>query len=149
MVRKWADVVSFGHVTPLLRSAEHSMGVSHVACALEAVRSTGEAGVTGGILGALSGAGMLDIDGIPVDGAGGVVASIIGVLAAHHEVGKTLRTVGATSIGIFSFRKTEEWLGVRKASMHGESWNDDAGSIDTTGTTVGDEDPILRAAKAL
>ncbi len=148
LVRKWADLVSFGHATPALRSAERSLGVGHVAAALETVRMTGEAGVTGALLGAASGAGMLDIDGIPVDGAGGIVASVLGVLAAHHEVGKTLRTVGATSIGIYGFRKTEEWLGVRKATVHGEDWND-PGSIDTTGTVVGDEDPIIAAAKRL
>lgn len=146
LVRKWADLVSLGHATPLLRSAERSVGVGHVAAALESVRSTGEAGITGALLGAASGAGMLDIDGIPLDGAGGVLASFVGVLAAHHEVGKTLRTIGATSIGIYSFRKTEQWLGVRKAAIHGEAWND---TVETTATNIGDDDPIIAAARKL
>lgn len=146
VVRKWADVLSLGHVTPALRSMERSVGVGHVAAALESVRMTGEAGVTGALLGGLSGAGMLDPDGIPVDGVGGFMASVVGVLAAHHEVGKTLRTVGATSIGIFSFRKTEEWLGVRKAAIHGEDWGS---TVHAEGSEVGDDDPIMAAIKAL
>ena len=147
MVRKWADIVTLGHATPLLRSAESNLGMSHVAAALESVRCTGEAGITGALLGAASGAGMLDIDGIPMDGAGGLVATVVGVLAAKHEVGRTLRSMGATSIGIWSFRKTEEWLGVRKATIHGEDWGSD--TVETTGSEVGDDDPILRAVKAL
>ena len=148
LVRKWADVVTLGHVTPLLRTAEQHAGVGHVAAALESVRMVGEGVVTGGLLGAASGAGMLDIDGIPLDGAGGGLATVVGVLAAHHEVGKTLRHMGANSIAIFGFRKTEEWLGVRKATIHGEEWNN-PGTVDTTGSTIGDDDPIIAAAKRL
>lgn len=148
IVRKWADVLSLGHATPLLRQAESHIGMSHVAAALESVRMTGEGLITGGMLGALSGAGMLDVDGIPMDAAGGVLASFVGVLAARHEIGTTLRHMGGNSLAIFGFRKTEEWLGVRKATMHGESWNDSS-TVDTTGTSVGDEDPIIAAARKL
>jgi hypothetical protein len=148
MIRKWADMVTMGHVTPALRVAENKFGIGHVSALLHSVRASGEAGITGAVLGAVSGAGGLDHDGIPVDLASGVVAIAGGVALAHNELGTTLRTVGHTSIGIFAFRKTEEWLGVRKATIHGEDWNN-PGTVDTTGTTVGDEDPIIAAAKSL
>jgi hypothetical protein len=50
-------------------------------------------------------------------------------------------------MGIYGFRKTEEWLGVRKkASFAGD---DDMGeSIDTDGFDAG-ADPIVAAAQAL
>jgi len=150
VIRKWADILTLGHVTPTLRSAEQHFGVGHVAAAVHSLRASGEAAATGAILGAVSGAGGLDRDGIPVDLASGLGSIAAGVAMSHHEIGQTLRTAGATAVGIFSFRKTEEWLGVRKAAIHGESFND-ASTIDVTAQTnlAGEEDPIIAAARAM
>ncbi len=147
IVRKWADLVTMGGATDLLRTSEKALGVGHVASFLHSVRASGESLITGGLLGAVSGSGGLDRKGVPVDLAGGVAAIGAGVVLAHSELGITLRTAGHTAMGIYGFRKTEEWLGVRKkASFAGD---DDMGeSIDTDGFDAG-ADPIVAAAQAL
>lgn len=140
VVRKYADMLTLGNVTPLLRSAERHVGVGPVAATLHSIRGNGEAGMTGLGLGFVSGAGGLDRDGIPVDLATSAFATLMGILFSSHEAGITLRQVGSSAMAVFTFRKTEEWLGVRKkASFAGDV-------VETTGYGV---DPIMEAAKAL
>lgn len=148
VIRKWADVVTLGGATDLLRSSERALGVGHVAAALHSVRASGESLVTGALLGAVSGSGGLDRKGVPVDLAGGASAIAAGVVLAHSELGITLRTAGHTAIGIYGFRKVEEWLGVRKkSSFAGDDFNESE-CVETTGDDMG-ADPIVEAARAL
>lgn len=147
VIRKWADVVTMGGATDLLRSSERSLGVGHVAAALHSVRASGESLVIGGILGAVSGSGGLDRGGVPVDLAGGGVAIAAGVALAHSELGITLRTVGHTAVGIYGFRKVEEWLGVRKKSSFGDDFAD---TVDPNSQSDDwGSDPIVEAARGL
>ncbi len=140
VVRKYADMLTLGNVTPLLRSAERSVGIGPVAATLHSIRGNGEAGITGLGLGFVSGAGGLDRSGIPVDLATSGFATLMGILFSAHEAGITLRQIGSSAMAVFTFRKTEEWLGVRKkASFAGDY-------IDTSGVGA---DPIMEAAKAL
>jgi hypothetical protein len=149
VVRKFADMLTMGMATDALRSAERSVGVGHVAAALHTVRGNGEAGVVGLGLGVLSGMGGLDRKGVPYDLAASGLAAAGGIVFSHHEVGITLRQASAAAMAIFTFRKTEEWLGVRKkASFGGEDWQD-PNTIDVTSETDLGEDPIVAAARAL
>lgn len=159
VIRKWADMLTLGSVTPALRSAERQFGVGHVAAAVHSLRASGESAAAGALLGAVSATGGLDRDGIPVDLASGLGSIAAGVVMSHHEIGQTLRTAGAAAVGIFAFRKTEEWLGVRKAAIHGEArdqWSDLSMNTDHTVAdervgfvNAGEEDPIVAAAKAM
>lgn len=148
IIRKWGDAITMGGVTDLLRTSEKAVGVGHVAAFLHSVRATGESLVTGSLLGAVSGSGGLDRKGVPLDLAGGAAAIGAGVVLAHSELGITLRTAGHTAMGIYGFRKTEEWLGVRKkAAFAGEDdWGGE--TVDTDGSDAG-ADPIVQAAQGL
>lgn len=144
VIRKYADMITLGGATDLLRSSERALGIGPVAAALHSVRASGESLVVGGILGAVSAAGGLDKGGVPVDLAGGISSVIAGVALASSEVGVTLRTAGHTAIGIYGFRKTEEWLGVRKKA----TFNADGEDVTSMGDDMG-ADPIMAAAQAL
>ena len=149
IVRKWADLLTLGHATDALRAAERSVGVGPVAATLHVIRGNGEAGVTGALLGAVSGAGGLDRAGVPVDAAASAVSGALGVALCRSELGITLRQVSAASMAVFSFRKTEEWLGVRKKSTFaGDDWNDPNTVNADVAVDIG-EDPIVQAAKEL
>jgi hypothetical protein len=143
-IRKWADVITGGHATPVLRTAERHVGVGHLAAFLHSIRASGESAMMGGALGIVSGMGGLDRDGVPVDLAAWAGSTALGVAFAHHEVGSTLRTAGHTALGIFSFRKTEEWFGVRKKTVSNIAGDTFQGETIDVGA-----DPIVEAAKNL
>ena len=140
-IRKWGDTLTGGHITPMLRMTEQKVGVGHLAAFLHTIRATGESSMVGGMLGVVSAMGGLDRGGVPVDLAASAVQNALGVALAHSEFGTTLRTGGSTAMGIFAFRKVEEWLGARKKSSNiaGDTFQGE--TID-----VG-ADPIVEAAK--
>jgi len=149
LVRRFGDMLTAGGITSVVRSAEDTFGAPYVKAFLASVRGVGEAGVTGSALGALSAAGAIDYDGTPVDFAFGLASTGVGILAAKSEFGQTLRTAGQTAIGIFAFRKTEAWLGVKKhASVHGDDWND-PNEIDVEATIDVGADPIVACAQEM
>lgn len=133
--RKYADLVSAGHATGLVRSAEGSFGVDHVSAFFDSVERMGVGGVTGAGL-AFTGKmmGGLDQGNIPLDGISGLTLSALGVFGARSKIGSVARAMGGSAMTVFAFRKTEEWLGMRKSSVHG----DDMGA-----------DEVLEAANAL
>lgn len=149
IIRKWADLASFGHATGLLREGEKAIGVGPAAAFLHTIRSNGEAGITGAMLGAVSATGGLVRHGVPVDLSSALISDILGIALARSEFGITLRQAGASAMTVFMFRMTEEWLGVRKKSgFGGDDWND-PNTINTTADVDIGEDPIIAAAQSL
>ncbi len=149
VIRKFADLLTLGNATEMLRVAERNVGVGPVAAALHTIRGNGEAGITGLGMGVVSAMGGLDRKGVPVDLSTSGVAAIGGIAFSRHEIGITLRQVSAASMAVFTFRKTEEWLGMRKkATMAGEDWND-PNNIDVTAETDLGADPIMATAQDL
>jgi hypothetical protein len=135
--RKYADIVSAGHATGLVRSAESSFGTDHVSAFFDVVERWGVGGVTGAGL-AFTGKmmGGLDQGNIPLDATSGLGLGVLGVLGARSKIGSVARAMGGSAMTVFAFRKTEEWLGERKASHHGDS-------------DMGAEDPVIAAAREL
>lgn len=148
-IRKWADVLTLGHATGLLREGEKAVGVSHMAALMHTIRANGEGGVAGAIMAAISATGGLDRMGYPVDFASALGADLLGIGMARSEFGATFRQMGSSFMTVFTFRKTEEWLGVRKkVSFAGDDWND-PDVINTTAEVDIGADPIVQAAQAL
>lgn len=138
-IRKWADVLTFGHATPVLRQGEQAIGVSHAAALLHVIRGNTEAAGTGAFLGLVSATGGITRGGVPLDLATNVVADLLGILFAKSEWGVTARNVGNCSMAIFAKRQVEEFFGVKAAaSVHGEE-----SSVDDS------EDAILAFGKSL
>ncbi len=90
----------------------------HVAAAGEALRAGGEGVLTGGILGAVHAKlpGGLDakigtganVHQVPIDAIVGVAGLAGAVFGASTPGGKDLQNVGATALGIFTFRKVND-----------------------------------------
>jgi hypothetical protein len=150
IIKKFADLASFGYATPMLRAAENQVGVPYMTALMHTFRSNAEGGATGAILAAISASGGLVKHGVPVDLAAALVGDIAGVLAARSEFGITFRQVGASAMTVFMFRMTEEWLGVRKksSSFAGDDWNDPNTLNTTADVNIGD-DPIIATAQSL
>lgn len=142
IIRKFADTLTMGMATEALRGVERQVGVGPVAAALHTIRANGEGGITGLGLGLISGMGGLDRQGVPVDLAGSGAAAGLGILFSASEFGITFRQVSASCMTVFSFRKTEEWMGVRKKATF-------AGEDDDDMSTDMGEDPIVAAAREL
>lgn len=135
--RKYADLATLGHATGLVKSAESQFGIDHVSAFFDSVERMGVGGVTGAGLAVTSKMmGGLDQGNIPVDFVSSGALSVLGVLGARSRIGSVARAMGGSAMTVFAFRKTEEWLGARKASIHGE---DDMGA----------EDPVIAAAREL
>jgi hypothetical protein len=104
-----------------------------------AIRQVGEGVVVGAALGAAQAklAGGLDIKGIPLDAAVGGLAIVGGIALADEPIAHDLRNVGTGCATIFAFRKTADFLAVKKvaATITGERRAD-----------IGAEDPILSMA---
>lgn len=138
-IRKWADVLTFGHATPVLREGEKAIGVSHAAALLHVIRGNTEAAGVGSVLGLVSATGGIVRGGVPIDLAMNVVADLAGVLLAKSEWGVTARNVGNCSMAIFTKRQVEEFFGVKAAAgVHGDEPEADDG-----------EDAILAFGKTL
>jgi hypothetical protein len=129
MVRKYADLVTGGAATAAIRYGEQKVGVDHVSAFFDSVERVGVGGVTGAGLAFFSKMfGGLDQNNMPVDLIGSGLSSLIGVAGARTKFGAIARTMGGSAMTVFAFRKTEEWLGARKASdgVHGDEMGADA-----------------------
>jgi hypothetical protein len=144
----------------------------HASAAVEGVRETGVAGVQGAILGAfhaLSPTGLdVKIPGtthkVPADLVGALVglAASVGAASAPHGLGKSVQSMGAACMAVFSFRQTNDALvkmrekktGATQASNRviskssfGAEGGWAAGSRASSGSSFAGEDPILAAAR--
>jgi hypothetical protein len=136
IVRKYADLLTAGGATSLLRSAEREVGVDYVSAFFDAVELNGVGAITGSGLAVTSKfLGTMEPKGVPLDGGGAGLFSVLGVLGARTRMGSVARAMAASCTSVFSFRKTEEWIGARKSVVHGDEMSGD--------------DPITEAAKAL
>jgi hypothetical protein len=153
-IRKWYD--------SQIASGDNKVALAklHVKAAGEGLRAGGEALLVGGALGAMHAylPGGLDYKRVPMDATVGMIFLASGTLGAQHEAGKDLANAGATCLGIFAFRKTNDLIvemrksgtKIGKASFGferepGTSWGHTSGPS----TIDEDEDPIIAAARAL
>ena len=150
-IRKWADRMTDGKVSDVLDKINPGFGMTHVSAGLDTLRQGGEGITVGMLFGALSAHDMLEPFGIPLDGAGGALLTLLGVAAAGHESSKDARNVGIAGMTIYSYRKTEELLKTmgRGSRVAGEDETADADPIDVDGSTVEGEDPIVAFARTI
>lgn len=149
-IAEWVDRLTGGLGSSVIMGDEG--GVSpYIEASMAAVRGSGEALVTGGILGALNSENMLDVKKVPVDFAGGAFLGILSILRARSPSSADLRNAMTSCFSVYAFRKTDALLALRKElraapsatpSVSGEKYNglDD----DTAGV-----DPIVRLAREL
>lgn len=130
-VRRWLEKVSGGSAT-MSEAAHHGVN---------AVREYAEASVTGAALGALNAelAQGLDIHGAPIDLGLAGVALALPLMPGFGDMARDIRTIGATSAAIFTFRKVDKMLRIKKGAMAGEF----------SGETVESQDPIVAAARQI
>lgn len=119
---------------------------------LSAFRQSSETLLTGAILGAINVESKtgLDVMGVPVDGAAGLLLTAGSALAGTSELSADARNIGSTCLGIYAFRQTTDLL-AEKRLARGKAL---PAHLLRTGTkvsgesTVAGEDPIIQAAKA-
>jgi hypothetical protein len=125
-----------------------------------AVRAGGESLLVGGILGLVHASRGLDVDDTPIDGVVGGLGLLGGIL--FPSVGPDLRQIGATSLGILSFRKVHDWAHAKNVAK-GEAIGTPIGKAGATSKkklaqVAGEhevmsdgmgEDPIVELAKSL
>jgi hypothetical protein len=70
-------------------------------------------------------------------------------IAMADENSQDLRNVGATALGIYTFRKTADLLAAKKAASGGTSGGKMHGDFDAIKDSDMGEDPIVTAAKEL
>jgi hypothetical protein len=147
-LRKWYESLT-GETTS--GSSQKMVQVrAHLIEGGQTIRAVGEAGIVGGLLGAAHAElkNGLDIRGkYPLDAIAAGVSAAGAIALAGHETGLATeaRNVATSSMAIFSFRKTHDWMNAKKgggkatfSKMHGDG---DMGAED--------EDPIVAAAKNL
>lgn len=118
---------------------------SHVKEAGLLVRGVGEGAVVGSVLGAIDAEIGLDPKGAPLDLIGTAIAGAGAVWFAKEEIATDLRNTASSCITVFSFRKTKELL-QRKSSVGVEETSVGA---DQSSDDVGEEDPVVQAAREL
>ena len=147
-MRRWFERTT-GHslALPAMGKLGH-----HLKRGVSAMRQSGEAGITGGLLGLIHSEAKtgLDVHGVPVDALLWALATVGSVAAADHELGTDAANIGANCLAVFSFRMTTNFIVRRKvakgqavpvhlipgSAVHGES-------------SVHGEDPILKVAREI
>jgi len=150
-IRRWADQMTGGKLSETVERYNPGIGMHHVSAGLSTLRQGAEGITMGMALGALSAHDMLEPWGFPLDGGGGAILTLLGVMGAGHEASQDARNAGIAGMTIYSFRKVEALLKHMSSHVAGEGETDDNppdDSIDTDGTSVG-EDPIVAFSKTL
>lgn len=121
----------------------------HAKRGMSAVRQSGEAVITGGILGLIHVEGKtgLDVFGVPVDAILWGLATFGGIAAGEHELGADSLNVAADCLTVFSFRMTTNFLTARKVAKGQAVPSHLIPGSKIHGESVMGEDPILRAAR--
>jgi hypothetical protein len=132
-LRKWVDRMTGGALESAIQLHSDSRPETKLEAALATLRQGSEGIMTGAMLGALSAHDALEPFGVPVDGAGGALLTVLGVFAAGHEASKDARNTGIAGMTVYSFRKVDKLLRVMGAHMAGE---DDVNDIDPNASNV-------------
>lgn len=130
-------------------SAHMQRARMHLTAGGEAIRGGGEGVITGAALGAAHAmlpTGLdMSIPGTsmkgPVDAALAAAALAGSAVLAGEDFSTDLRNVGISSAAVFGFRKTNEFVAAKRLAAHKPAF--------TQMTAHGEEDPIIRAARAL
>ena len=122
----------------------------HAAAGAAALRQGGESAIVGAALGALdvelkTG---LEIKKVPVDLALGAGALIASTAWAGEEFSADLRNVGAAALAVGAYRKTHDFLAVKKRATGGVPGSDAAKVAAVHGEGDFGADPVLEAAAA-
>lgn len=122
----------------------------HVKRGVSAMRTSGEAGMTGALLGLIHAEAKtgLDVHGVPMDALLWGITTFGGIAAGDHELGTDAINIGANCLSVFSFRMVTNFL-VRRQVAKGKPVPAHLipGSTIQGQSTVHGEDPILKAAR--
>lgn len=133
-IRRWIEKIADETGSKVVKS--------HAAELAYTLRQMGEGGAVGAVLGAVDAEFGLDVKGVPMD----LVASAVGVGGAMYfateDYSHDLRNIGSHSFTIFTFRKTKELMQKVKIAGEGEE-------ATSTTSDVGEEDPVVQAARDL
>lgn len=144
-MRRWFEsAITRGTINP----------APYVKGGLSTFRKSTEALAAGSALAAIhvETSGGLDKFGIPIDGVGGALLAIGSAFWPNTEVSQDARDIGANALGIWSFRKTIDFL-VERRAMNGRAIPAHLSPANRLTkdekSHVAGEDPIVNAAKAL
>lgn len=168
MVNSWyqSNIANGGNVAALAKL--------HASAAVEGVRSTGESGITGALLGAFHAMNPTGLDikvpgtthKVPADALAALMGLAGGVAAASapHGIGKTVQTMGAACAAVYGFRQTNDLIvkmrekktgatqasniKMSKASFGAEDWAHGSKTYLAPSSFEG-EDPIVKVARSL
>lgn len=135
-IRRWIEKIADETGSKVVKS--------HAAELAYTIRQMGEGGVVGCALGAVDAEFGLDVKGVPIDlllAAAGSGAAMY-TAADENGISHDLRNVGSHSFSIFTFRKTKELM--QKIKIAGEG-----AEAESTTSDVGEEDPVVQAARDL
>jgi len=138
-VRRWIEKIADATGQEITRSHAQELALT--------VRQLGEGGVVGAVLGAVNGTVGLDVRGIPIDlvvtglGAGGAM------YFAREDFSHDVRNVASHSFAVFTFRKTDQLVRMKK--QPGLEDDDAIGASGESTDDVGEEDPVVAAARDL
>lgn len=144
-LRKWFE----GSVGQALTSVRPR---GQVRAGLSAFRQSSESLMTGAILGAINveAKNGLDVGGVPVDAAAGVILTVASALAGEAELSPDARNIGTSCLTVFAFRQTTDLLAEKRRSKGkalpahlSQAGGKVAGDVNVSG------DPIVQAAKNL
>lgn len=146
-MRRWFEKATGANIIPRIGKF-----TSHLKRGVSMVRQSGEAGLTGALLGTIHANAKtgLDVHGIPLDAVGWALGTIGSVAAADHELGTDSANIGANCLAVFSFRMTTNFL-VKRAVSKGKAVPPHLipGSTIAGESSVHGEDPILKAAREI
>jgi hypothetical protein len=142
-LRRWVDNMTEGALAAVAPPMHlHRPPETRIEAGLSMLRQGSEGMAVGAICGALSAHDALDPLGVPVDGAGGVLMSVLGVWGAGHEAAKDARNAGSAGLTVFTFRKVDKLLRTVGSRMAGEDnpvpGTEDARTIDVDGDSICD-----------
>ncbi len=146
--RKWLDRLSVPDQMKV-------KALVHVEEGALALRQGGESLISGALLGAIAAQrkGGLDAGKVPIDGVIGILGLGGGVAMAGSGYAPELRNLGATSLGVLSYRKTLDYFATKGGTTGAASAETGKGKPGAKGKVHGDdigaEDEISRAAAAL
>lgn len=123
-----------------------------VRAGLSAFRQGSESLLTGAILGAINVESKtgLNVMGVPVDGAAGVILTAASALAGDSELAPDARNIGTSCLGIYAFRQTTELLAEKRLAK-GKALPPHlaSGGAKVAGDSNVGADPIVQAGKVL
>jgi hypothetical protein len=141
-VRRWIDKIADATGQEITKKTSAELAYT--------IRQVGEGGIVGSALGAVHATVGLDVKGVPLDLVAAGAGSLGAMYLAQEDYSHDIRNVASHSFCVFTFRKTDELIRMKKAEV--QPGLDASEAIDSSGVStddVGEEDPVVAAARDL